>query len=333
MTDQKIILYSLLSLTSILISIATYRKLNILDFPTKRKIHKTPVPLSGGFAAYLTITFLLIFSFSHLTKFYSVFFLFYLTLLLLYFLGLADDIYQLNAMKRVFLSIMIYLFFITQDIFTKDDNFFLIDVIYLDILENNLKLNLFQSVILTIFCIISFQNAMNMIDGLNGLSAMIFMNINFFILLNFLETNYIEFIQMMLIFLFIFFLFNIRSKLFFGESGIYIMTFLTSLFLIFSYKKNLLSLEQIILLLLIPGLDMIRVTLTRLKNKIKISKPDNNHLHHLIGKKYGNVYSLIIFSILIFPLNLIAFYFSNFSIYLIFSTVFLYILTYKIIKN
>ena len=41
---------------------------------------------------------------------------------------------------------------------------FLIDIINIEILVS-LKLNIFQSIILTIFCILSFQNAMNMIDG------------------------------------------------------------------------------------------------------------------------------------------------------------------------
>jgi UDP-GlcNAc:undecaprenyl-phosphate GlcNAc-1-phosphate transferase len=333
MIDQQIFIYSILSLISILISIITYKKLKILDFPEKRKIHKNPVPLSGGFAAYLSITILIIYVFSYLSSFTSVIFFFYLTVSSLYFLGLADDLYQINATKRIFIAIIIYLIFLTQDIFVVDDNFFLIDIIYIDILEMSLKLNIFQSIILTIFCILSFQNAMNMIDGINGLSALIFMIINLFIWLYSLESDYLEFNKALLIFLSIFFLFNIRSNLFFGESGIYLVTFLTSLLLIFSYKKNLISFEQIILLLLIPGLDMTRVTLTRLKNKIKISTADKSHLHHLIIKKYNNVFTLLIFLILIFPLNLISYYFPDYSSYLILITVLTYIYTYIIFKN
>ena len=333
MIDQQIFIYSILSLISILISIITYKKFKILDFPEKRKIHKNPVPLSGGLAVYLVITILIIYVFSYLSSFTSVIFLFYLTASSLYFLGLADDLYQINATKRIFLAIIIYLIFLTQDIFGVDDNFFLIDIINIEILEMSLKLNIFQSIILTIFCILSFQNAMNMIDGVNGLSAIIFIIINLFILFHSLESDYLEFNKALLIFLFIFFLFNIRSSLFFGESGIYLVTFLTSLLLIFSYKKNFISFEQIILLLLIPGLDMIRVTLTRLKNKIKISTPDKSHLHHLIIKKYNDVFTLFIFLILIFPLNLISYYFPDYSLYLIFITVFTYIYTYIIFKN
>ena len=78
---------------------------------------------------------------------------------------------------------------------------------------------------------------------------------------------------------------------------------------------------------------MIRVTLTRLKNKIKISTPDKSHLHHLIIKKYNDVFTLFIFLILIFPLNLISYYFPDYSLYLIFITVFTYIYTYIIFKN
>ena len=82
---------------------------------------------------------------------------------------------------------------------------FLIDIINIEILEMSSKLNIFQSIILTIFCILSFQNAMNMIDGVNGLSAIIFIIINLFILFHSLESDYLEFNKALLIFLFIFF--------------------------------------------------------------------------------------------------------------------------------
>ena len=74
--------------------------------------------------------------------------------------------YQINATKRILAIIYLIL---TQDIFGLNDNFFLIDIINIEILEMSLKLNIFQSIILTIFLYIKFSNAMNMIDGVNGL--------------------------------------------------------------------------------------------------------------------------------------------------------------------
>lgn len=333
MINQLTLFYIILSLCSIFFSIYLYKRFKILDFPEKRKIHKTPIPLSGGLAAYLTITVLIAYIFMSYLSFTSVIFFFYIVVTSLYFLGLADDLYQLNANKRIFLSMIIYIIFLTQNIFSDNDHFFLIDIININTLELNLQLNLFQSIVLTIFCILSFQNAMNMIDGVNGLSSTIFIIINLFILYYSLDSNYIEFNKALLIFLFIFFIFNMNSKLFLGESGIYILTFLTSILLIYCYKKEFIILEQVILLLLIPGLDMIRVTLSRLKRKIKVSKPDKNHLHHLIIKKFSNNNCLLIFFVLIFPLNLIALFYPNYSLLLILISILSYILTYKILKS
>ena len=169
--------------------------------------------------------------------------------------------------------------FFTQDVFIVDDDFFLINFLEVELYDKKINLNLVQSLILTIFCILSFQNAMNMIDGINGLSSMIFIIINIFIYYYSFNSTIIEINQILIIFLIVFFMFNMKSKLFFGESGVYIICFFTSLLIIFSYKKNFVLLDQILLLLLIPGLDMIRVSIFRLRNRLKISNPDNNHIH------------------------------------------------------
>ena len=131
----------------------------------------------------------------------------------------------------------------------------------------------------------------------------------------------------------IYFLFNLNGKLFFGESGIYIVSFLTSLLIIFGYKKGYFYLEQIILLLLIPGIDMIRVTIHRIINKISISKPDKNHLHHKLIKNFDSNTSLIIVVLLILPTNLISIFLSEFIFLLILINIFAYFFAINYSKN
>ena len=63
--------------------------------------------------------------------------------------------------------------------------------------------------------------------------------------------------------------------------------------------------DQIILYMLIPGLDLIRLFIIRIfKNKTLSS--DRNHIHHLLLRKYSLEKSLIILLLMIiFPIILI----------------------------
>ena len=70
---------------------------------------------------------------------------------------------------------------------------------------------------LTVFCVLLFQNSMNMIDGLNGLSTSIFIGILLFLLLKNQTTDNYVFIQLIL-FLLIFLIFNLGNKIFLGDS-------------------------------------------------------------------------------------------------------------------
>jgi len=60
--------------------------------------------------------------------------------------------------------------------------------------------------------------------------------------------------------------------------------------------------------MIIPGIDLIRLFITRILNKKNPLNPDRQHLHHLLIEKISlNKSLLIIFCLLIFPiiLNLI----------------------------
>ena len=50
---------------------------------------------------------------------------------------------------------------------------------------------------------------------------------------------------------------------------------------------------------MIPGLDMLRLFIERLKNKKNPFSGDRNHLHHLLIRKFNNNQTLIIFLLLI----------------------------------
>ncbi len=332
--DEKILIYTLVSFLTIIISIYVYTRLNILDKPNQRKIHKNPTPLSGGFAIVILITIFTIFYFFNFKSYTTLILFFYLCSLSLFIIGLLDDLYHLNALKRIVLTSGIYLFFFSNDIFSESDKFLLIDNISFAQSSLIVNLNFIQSIIFTIFCLLSFQNSINMIDGLNGFSTLVLFIINSFLLLHAQNTLVYEINKILIVFLAVYFLFNIKGKLFFGESGIYLVSFITSILIIFLYKKGIIAVEQIILLLIVPGIDMIRVTIQRILRKIKVSTPDKNHIHHLLLNRFGINQTLLIILILILPLNVISYLFPIYALYLVAVNILIYtFLVIYLIKN
>ena len=77
-------------------------------------------------------------------------------------------------------------------------------------------------------------------------------------------------------------IFNYKDKMFLGNTGTLLISTIISLLFILSYKENKFFADEIVLFLIFPGLDMLRLFINRLmKNKNPFSA-DSNHLHHLM---------------------------------------------------
>ena len=101
-----------------------------------------------------------------------------------------------------------------------------------------------------------------------------------------------------IIILFIFF-FNISNKIFLGDSGIYILSIILSSSLIYEHniQKNIIFADEIFFLLLLPGLDLLRLTFKRLLNFKNPFFGDREHIHHLLINNYSlKVTNFILFS-------------------------------------
>ena len=108
--------------------------------------------------------------------------------------------------------------------------------------------------------------------------------------------------------LIIFGILNYQSKCFLGDSGCYVLVTYTSFLTIYAYNINLdsfysyLNIESIFLLFMIPGLDMIRLFITRIFKKKNPFSPDKDgHEDELIisynipysySKLYVDIYSI-----------------------------------------
>ncbi len=264
--------------------------IGLIDKPDKkRKFHKFDTPLNGSFPI---VIMLLIYSEFFLEE-YNYFSNIILISILFFILGLIDDIFTLSYKNKFLLSILILIIFL---FFNKN---LLISKIFIETFSINKQLITYHSIILTILCVLILINAFNFTDGINGLSSII-ASLWLLGLATFdLKFNYHLIFLSILIFVNSIPIYN--GKYFLGDNGTLFLGILISFETInlFNINSDKINYEQIFLIFMIPGFDMIRLILLRLKNKKNPFLPDNNHLHHLLIKKYFLKKTLLIYSCLI----------------------------------
>ena len=291
--------------------------INIYDKPgSKLKIHKNKIPILGGIILFINIFIYLMYQIFVLDMLFiytinkfslreiiSIFFL----LSGLFVLGLYDDKFKLTANSRIIYSIIFILITLLLN------NNLIIDKLYFSFLDRIIFLNKF-SIIFTIFCFLAFLNALNFFDGINAQSCIFF---SFIFLYLFLKTNLDFFYIFIFILLFLLLILNIKNKLFLGDSGILFLGSLFSVLLILDYNfnQNILYADEIFLLLFLPGIDLIRLTVTRFLKGKNIFSGDLSHIHHILIAKFSLFKTNLILLIMsILPLISFIFLIKNFFI-------------------
>tara|TARA_Y100001970_G_C14258241_1_gene877267 strand:- start:3515 stop:4522 length:1008 start_codon:yes stop_codon:yes gene_type:complete len=314
----KFFLLVLISNLLLIFNIKKISKLiNIFDKPDNiLKKHKYNVPLLGGFfiACNLVLYFLLEIIFNlqfinidaSIREYISIFFF----LFSFFILGIIDDKFKLNPEKKFFISIFFSILVLSLN---KD---LLITNLKFSFYENRLFLNEF-SFFFTIFCIIILLNALNFYDGINGQSVIFFILI--FIHLAILSQIYIFYVFIILVLIFILIL-NLQNKIFMGDNGIYILGSMLIVALIYEYNefKSIQFADEIFLLLILPGYDLVRLSLSRIFKGKNPFYGDRNHIHHLINSKLSISYTNIILLLLAsLPITFFSYFEINFFIVLL----------------
>ena len=111
---------------------------------------------------------------------------------------------------------------------------------------------------------------------------------------------------------------NHKYKSFLGDSGTYLLAFIFGYFFIKLYNQTaIIQVDQIVLFMIIPGIDLIRLfTLRVIKGKNPFS-PDRNHLHHIIHSKFNLLETNLIIQLLIILPSVLGFYFGFTYIFLL----------------
>ena len=290
------------------------------------------IPLVGGIFLIIPMLFI-----SYQNIFYN------LMILSIFTLGFLSDQKILVSAKKRFLFQIILIFF---SVVFLDLKILSSRILYFDTLLEIFAFNIF----FTSFCLLILINGSNFIDGLNGL-LLIYMTTVIYILLELNLNSLIEinepYILFLIIALILVIILNFTNTLMLGDAGAYVLSFFVGYLVIKCHNSNPnISPYFFITLLWYPCFENLFSIIRKLINNFSPLKPDNSHLHQLIYQKFNKamyrkkVLANNASSILISVINIIILLFAArypyetiYQIKIILSSIFLYSLTFFILKS
>ena len=251
--------------------------INLVDSPSERKIHLGHVPLVGGVVIYSSYIFLFLLidtSNQHKIIIFSS--------LIIFFVGLYDDKFDLGVSERIFFQIISCLIVVGFGIRIIDLG---------DYFNFTISLGGF-GIVLSCLTIIGFTNAVNFSDGLDGLASGYILNaLIMIILFSFFgyKTDQLEPLFYLIILIIVFMFSNygfILPKSFLGDSGSTSLGFLISCYLVYYTLPENRHFHPILTLWACPFpiFDFMTVFVRRILKGINPFRPDRRHLHYLLIK-------------------------------------------------
>lgn len=274
-------------------------KKKLFDIIDERKVHIGIVPRLGGvafFPTFMLVSASFLYAYIIFRDTLDIFIgiesvkEWILTLcctIILYLTGIADDLVGLQYRQKLAIQVFVASVFIASGLWIN--NLYGILGIY--------DISLYYGIPLTVFIIIFILNAINLIDGIDGLASGLSMIAFLFYGCIFMYLHlWFYCIQAFIAFgmLVPFFYYNVFGnvkrgrKIFMGDGGSLTIAMLLSVFTIkLCYIEPEIIQVQIphaiviaFSLLIVPMFDAIRVIIHRLRCRRNPFKPDKNHIHH-----------------------------------------------------
>nr|WP_026286089.1 MraY family glycosyltransferase [Salsuginibacillus kocurii] len=248
-------------------------KIGATDQPNNRKVHQKVMARLGGLAIYLS--FLIGYAILQPDSPYMWPILIGASIIIL--TGFLDDLTELSAKLKLFGQIAAAAVVIIGGV--------QIDFINLPF-DAQLQLGIL-SIPLTLLWIIGITNAINLIDGLDGLAAgvssIVLLTIS---ILAALQGNiYIAGLALILLGSTLGFLvhnFN-PAKIFMGDTGSMFLGFMIAVISLLGFKNvTLFSLVVPVIVLAVPISDTFYAIIRRIVNRQPLSAPDKSHMHHCL---------------------------------------------------
>ena len=278
------------------------KRLNLVDKPNLRKVHKLDVVnISGITISIFMVTVIGITEYSKLLENIIIFGF------LISLIGFFDDRSEMKPSTKFFLMLFPTSYLILNG-FTLTN---LGKYEFINILELGKA-----SIPFTFLAVMLLINAINYIDGTDGLLiGYAITALLYFYFLSDKQSQYLSLILIFIYFLFISLIFNflpIQSgfKSFMGDSGSLFISFFISFTIIFLYKYKDIHPAFLIWACWLPVYDFLHVTLQRLIIRSNFSNPDKSHFHHYVLNFFSNNHFKTFLSIN--SLNIIIIYLGYF---------------------
>ncbi len=259
---------------------------NLVDNPDARKLQRNPVPVMGGIAVFFGIVIGLCSSQAMFNS-ASTFMLISAMLIMLY-VGTIDDIINLSPGIRFLIEIMVivWLMYVSGCSINSFWGLWGVNAI-----------PEWLSYALTIFAAVGIINAINLIDGVNGLSSgycfmsSVLFAAYFYITGNQIMTTLALSAAGAIIPFFLHNVFGQSSKMFIGDGGTLVIGTMMAMFVMNILDRQADCTELVskgvglipfsLAVMSIPVFDTLRVMSTRILNKKSPFSPDKTHLHHM----------------------------------------------------
>jgi len=274
-------------------------KVNVLDSPEARKIHETSTPLLGGVAIIVAFSSSLIANM--LLQRGMVILL--IGAIIVAFVGLLDDLRGVPARLKLLIQVFVVLMLVYNGII-------------LDLFPPRTAWGFWMNLVFTIIWIVGITNAMNFIDGMDGLASGLSAIMAGFMGIVAFQTNqpFMGWIAIAILGSCLgFFPFNFRFKkpalIFLGDTGSTFLGFILAGLAVMGYwsdNSRIVSFANPVLIFWVLIFDMIYITIERtVTGKVRtvrewIDYVGTDHLHHrlyvLLGEKHRSVMVIFLVS-------------------------------------
>lgn len=259
---------------------------NIVDNPDARKLQKRPIPVLGGMAVFfgLTFGFVIAMMFADCAELFPVF----AAMTIMLYMGTLDDIMGLSPTLRfvVEIAVMTMMVIISRCAINDFHGLFGLEVI-----------PMWVAVPLTVFATVGIINAINLIDGIDGLSSGYCVMACLMFCVMFYHVGHESMVILTAVAtgaMIPFFFHNVfgkTSKMFIGDGGTLVMGTMMATFVLQVLDaqspcaelraSNIGLIPFTLAVLSIPVFDTLRVMLSRLSRGVSPFHPDKTHLHHI----------------------------------------------------
>lgn len=266
----------------VIIQVAKAKKL--FDEPDERKIHKTVIPTLGGLGIFAGFIIALLMGVPSGVN--PEFQYFVAACVVIFFLGIKDDIMILSASKKFIGQLIAAGILIKFGGIHIDNMYGFLGITHIPYVA---------SIILSFFTIIVITNSFNLIDGVDGLAGTLGLITTFTFGCYFLYIGQTAYAVLAFSFsgsLISFLIYNFSpAKIFMGDTGSLLLGTINSILVIkfinIAGSSNVsfpLSSSPAIgfAILLIPLVDTLRVFAIRILDRRSPFSPDRNHVHHFL---------------------------------------------------